>query len=75
MVTGLTWILREQWLWIIIVGVILILALPLAIIWLILDLPPEGRLIATVAIIIGWGVAAGYRDWLVSKRKEERKQE
>ena len=71
---GLTWILREEWLWIIIVSIVLVLVLPLVVIWLILDLPPAARFIVTVAIIIGWGVAAGYKDWLISKRKEEEKQ-
>jgi uncharacterized membrane protein len=70
----LTWILRERWLWIIIVAVILIITLPLTVIWLILNLPPTARLIVTIVIIMGWGVAAGYRDWLVARRKEKEKE-
>jgi len=66
----LGWLLKEKWLWIIVIGVILVTALPLVIVWAILNLPPIIRLVATIAIIIGWGVAAGYKDWIMSKRRE-----
>jgi hypothetical protein len=41
------------------------------IIWFILYLPGELKVVATILIIIGWGVAAGYKDWLQNKRREE----
>ena len=68
---ALTLILTEKWLWIIILGIIAIIAIPLVVVWIILNLPPVLRLVATVFIIIGWGIAAGYRDWVMSKRREE----
>ena len=66
-------ILREEWLWIIILSVIAILVFPLILIWLVLYLPPELRLVITIVLIIGWGIAAGCKDWLTEKRKEEKK--
>jgi hypothetical protein len=69
-----TWILKEEWYWVIVVAIILVLVLPLAIIWLILNLPPLARMMATIAIIVVWGIVAGYKDWLTSKRREEEKQ-
>jgi len=65
-------VLAGRWLWTIVLAVILVVTLPFLIIMVILYLPPEARLVATVLIIVGWGVAAGYREWVTSKRKEER---
>jgi hypothetical protein len=69
----MSWILSEKWLWIIVLGVTAILVGPLLIIWFILYLPGEFKVVATILIIIGWGVAAGYKDWLQNKRREEEK--
>jgi len=49
----------------------LIIILPLVIIWFILQLPPSLALVATVLLIILWGVAAGYKDWILYKEQEE----
>ncbi len=67
------WVVKEKWFWIIVIAVILVLVLPLAIIFLVLNLPPTVRMMVTIAIIIGWGVVAGYKDWLISKRQAEEK--
>jgi len=66
-----SWILSEEWLWIIILSLIAILVGPLLIVWFILVLPAELKILATILIVVGWGVAAGYKDWLQAKRKEE----
>jgi len=70
----LTWILSEKWLWIIALAIILICTVPLVVVWVILNLPSEMRLFVTILIVIGWGVVAGYKDWIINKRKEEEKQ-
>lgn len=67
---ALTWIFSEKWMWIIILGIIAIITIPLITVWIILKLPPALRLVATILIILGWGIAAGYRDWVLSKRRE-----
>jgi Flp pilus assembly protein TadB len=67
----MSWILSEEWLWIIVFAFLAILVGPLLIIWIILALPAELKVVATFLIIIGWGVAAGYKDWLQEKRREE----
>lgn len=61
----------SKWTWIIIASVILIMVIPLIVVWTVLQLPPEIRLIATISIIVLWGVVAGYKDWIIAKRKEE----
>jgi len=66
-------LLSERWLWIIIGAVIMVVALPLVLVWVIMYLPPEMKIAATFLIIIGWGIAAGYKDWIISKREEEKK--
>jgi hypothetical protein len=67
------WILRERWYWFIVIGVTLVFVLPFLIVWVILSLDPAIRLIATILIITAWGIASGYKDWLISKRKEEKR--
>lgn len=61
----------DKWIWITIFSVVLVIVLPLVIVWGILNLPAELRIIATICIIILWGVVAGYKDWIVSKEQEK----
>jgi len=70
----LTWILKERWFWITVIALILVFTTPFIVIIMILNLPPALKIVATVLIITGWGIAAGYKDWVKSKRKEEEKQ-
>ncbi|MEM2111795.1 MAG: hypothetical protein QXX08_07955 [Candidatus Bathyarchaeia archaeon] len=67
-------IIFEKWLWIIIVSVFLIIVGPLIVIWLIINLPTDIRVLATICIIILWGVVSGYKDWILSKEKNKLKQ-
>jgi hypothetical protein len=53
-----------------VLSVALIVTVPFLVVWGILYLPPMGALAATIGIIILWGVASGYKDWVVSKRRE-----
>jgi len=46
---------------------------PLVVMSLILAFPPELRGVATLSLIFGWGVAAGYKDWIIAMRQEENK--
>lgn len=61
----------DKWIWITIFSVVLVIVLPLVIVWGILNLPVELRIIATICIIILWGVVSGYKDWIVSKEQEK----
>ena len=65
----------SRWLWIIVISVVLIISVPLLVIWAILNLPPYLRLFATIALVILWGIASGYKDWVASKRKETEESE
>ena len=64
-------ILFDKWIWITIFSVLLVIVLPLVIVWGILNLPAELRIIATICIIVLWGVFSGYKDWIVSKEREK----
>ena len=68
----LSWLLLNWWLWITILGMSAILIGPFITIYALLAMPSEYRGLATVLIIVGWGFAAGYKDWVISKRREER---
>lgn len=66
-------IIKTKLLWLIILSAIAIIILPLFIIWFLFVLPDTVRIVATFLIIIGWGIAAGYKDWILAKSKEEEK--
>ncbi|MEM2506836.1 MAG: hypothetical protein QXF61_07345 [Nitrososphaeria archaeon] len=67
----MTWVLKEKLFWIIIIAIALVCFFPFLVVEIILILPPTARLVVTVLIIIGWGFVAGYREWVIAKRKEE----
>lgn len=69
------WVLRERWYWFIVIGVTLVFVLPLVFVWVVLNLDPTIRVIATILLIVAWGITSGYKDWIVSKRKEEKQKE
>lgn len=64
-------VILDRWFWIIVASVTLIMAVPLAVIWFIVECPPEVRIVVTIMIIVVWAVVAGYKDWVISRRKEE----
>jgi hypothetical protein len=61
----------DRWFFVTVMSVTLVLIVPLVVVWLILQVGPEFRLVATIAIIVAWGVVSGYKDWIISKRKEQ----
>jgi hypothetical protein len=63
----------DKWVWITIVSGALVIVVPLLVVWFILSLPAELKIVATIGIIVLWGVVSGYKDWVVSKRQEEEK--
>lgn len=65
-------LLSEKWLWIIILGVIAVITTPLLIVYFILMLEFPYNTIATIGLVAVWGVVAGYKEWVISKRKEEK---
>ena len=67
----MSWIFSEEWLWIIVIALVAILVLPLLIVWVVLMLPAELKIVATILIVVGWGIAAGYKDWVVARRRED----
>ena len=60
----------DKWAWFTILSIILVIVVPLALIWLILQIPEIFRIAATIAIFVVWAVVSGYKDWVISKRKE-----
>jgi hypothetical protein len=63
----------EKWIWITIGCCIAVLILPYSVLLMISMLPDALKAVAVFTIIILWGIAAGYKDWLmdVKKRKEK----
>jgi uncharacterized membrane protein len=65
-------VLTQKWLWIIVFSLILIVVFPVLLALLIISLPPPHNAIATFILVIGWGIAAGYKDWIISKEREQK---
>jgi len=63
-------ILSEKWFWIIVLSLILILVGSMIIVLVIVYLPSPYNAILTILIIVVWGIAAAYKDWLKEKEKE-----
>jgi hypothetical protein len=71
----LAWIFEEKWFWIIILACASIILVPFIIVTIILDMPPYLRAIATVALVVSWGLAGAFKDWTKEKREQEKKME
>jgi hypothetical protein len=67
----MSFIIREKWIWIIIGMCILVLVGPGVLMWVILQMPDVLRASFIWFIIFGWGIAAGYKDWLMDAKKRE----
>jgi hypothetical protein len=68
----MSFIIREKWIWIIIGACILAGVLPWVVVWLILAMPGILGAVAVWTIIFSWAIGAGYKDWLVDRRKREK---
>lgn len=68
----LGWLLFNEWLWIIIFSLSAIAIGPFIVLYALLSLPPELMGIATVMLIFGWSITAGYKDWVIARRQEEK---
>lgn len=62
-----------KWFWITAVLAVLVILVPLTVVWLILQVSPEIRIVATISIVVIWGIVSGYKDWVISKGKEAEK--
>lgn len=65
-------ILTERWVWIIILSLIAILVVPLIVVLVILALPPLLKVAATIGIVVLYGIAAGYKEWVINKREKQK---
>ena len=68
----MSFIIREKWTWILIGLGILAGVLPWVVIWVILQFPGILGAISVWTIIFSWAIAAGYKDWLMDRRKREK---
>lgn len=65
-------LLLNKWLWITILGCIAVMIGPILIIYIIALMPVTFKVASMLVIMIGWGVAGGYKDWAVARRKEQK---
>jgi len=63
--------LLNKWLWIIIGCLCAIVIVPLMVLWVMMIVPPWLAATLTILILISWGIASGYKEYLLYKRKSE----
>jgi len=63
-------VIHDKWFWFTILSVITIVVLPLIIVFFLIQLPDEVKLVSMIALIVLWGVVSGYKDWVIARRKE-----
>jgi len=68
-----SWIFKEGWFWFIVIALASIIIVPFFVVEAILNLPPIFRGVAMVVLIFLWGAAGAYKEWVKSKREEEKK--
>jgi len=66
-------IIREKWVWIIIGACVFVLVVPWMVIWALLSLPELLKPLFAFGIVVSWGIAAGYKDWLMDAEKRKPK--
>jgi hypothetical protein len=71
----LTWIFKEKWFWIILAALVSVILIPFMLVMVILNLPPILRVVATVLLVLCWGVVAAYKDWIKEKHEQKKKME
>jgi hypothetical protein len=64
--------LFNKWLWIIIGAMCTIVMVPFLIMFVALSSPPWIGTTILILVIIGWGIAGGYKEWSLHKRKDEK---
>ena len=65
-------ILTSKWFWVIVVLGIFVVLTPFLFVLFIAMLPPPFNALATISVVLAWGIAAAYKDWILSKTKEEK---
>lgn len=65
-------VFKQNWFWLMVLFVTIILTVPFIVIYVVLLLPPIwGPAFFMVALIVVWALVSGYKDWVTAKRKEE----
>ena len=65
-------ILTEKWFWIVVLLLSIVIVGALLLVYLIVLLPFPFNTILTILLVVGWGIAAGYKEWIMSKSKEKK---
>jgi len=68
----LDWLFLDRWYWITIFGCCAVMIAPIVVISIIVYLPSPLNAISVIGLIVGWGIAGGYRDWAKSRKNEEK---
>lgn len=69
----MSFLIREKWVWIIIGLCSLVLVGPYALMLVIMWLPEFLRPLTIWMLLVSSGIAGGYKDWLMDKKKRESK--
>lgn len=64
-------ILTSKWFWIIVSLTLFGVLTPLIFILSLLYIPFPYNSLVIILLVICWGIVAGYKDWIISKKREE----
>lgn len=65
-------ILTSRWYWIIVIMGCAIMITPFIFVLILLYLPTPVNALGMFAIVVGWGVVAGYKDWILEQRAKQK---
>jgi len=68
----LDWLLLSRWLWITILACSAVVIGPFIVLYMMFLLPQPLGPISVIALLIGSGIAGGYKDWVIARRNEEK---
>ena len=70
----LDWLLLNRWFWITVLGCWAVMVGPLIIITLMIYLPAPVKVAGLFGLLVGSGIAGGYKDWVKARRQEQQLQ-
>jgi len=68
----LDWLLLNKWFWITILGCWAVMIGPFIFLTLMIYLPAPVKVAGLFCLLVGWGVASGYKDWVQARRQEQK---
>ena len=67
----LDWLLLNKWLWFTVLGCWAVMIGPFIVITVMMHLPAPIKMAGLFGLLVGYGVASGYKDWIQARKREQ----